>query len=96
MGEKLDAVNFAIHYYSPRAAQQRAAAVDSLRTIGNQLLDLQLSTSAQLQVGLAEQDLQLAQHHDEALSRHSLHEAAIRSTLNVHIPGLYRDEREGL
>ena len=92
LGDKLDQLDSAIQYYLPRAAQQRAATVSSLQTIGTQLLDLQLSSSAQLQLGLRQQQLEQSEHDANTLNRRASTRAALQAAQQVYIPGLFQEE----
>ncbi len=94
LGDKLDQIDLALHHYMPRAAQQRAATVNSLSTIGNQLLDLQLSSSAQLQVGSRQQQLEQAGHDADGLNRLANNRVGIQASQQLYFPGLF-DEQEG-
>ncbi|MEO0943137.1 MAG: hypothetical protein AAFY30_16480, partial [Cyanobacteria bacterium J06642_12] len=92
LGDKLDQIDLALHYYYPRAAQQRAATVNTLQILGNQLLDIQLSSSAQLQLGLRDQQLAQSEHDANTLNRRASTRAALQAAQQVYIPGLFQEE----
>lgn len=94
LGDKIDQLDYALHYYFPRAAQQRAATVNSLQILGNQLLDIQLSSSAQLQLGLRQQQLEQSEHDANTLNRRATTRAALQAAQQVYIPGLFEAEGE--
>ncbi|MGK7911590.1 MAG: hypothetical protein AB4050_08945 [Synechococcus sp.] len=93
LGDKLDQIDLALHYYYPRAAQQRAATVNTLQILGNQLLDIQLSNSAHLQLGLRQQQLEQSEHDANTLNRRASTRAALQAAQQVYIPGLFQEER---
>ena len=90
LGDKLDEIQATDRYYYPRAALQRAVANESLATIGSQLLDIQLSNSAALNLGLDQRSVANAERESTLFDRTQASDAAVQSAMNVYIPGLQR------